>query len=114
MFFNFLKRNKIKLISVCSIILIIVLVKLVLIDIVYVNRQYEKNRIATPWGEKIKSGNLSVDYSIDQTLQDISRLGLNTVNIPVEVNIPTLSSNTMMINPASEKKAIELIKKLRY
>ncbi|HVJ49090.1 glycoside hydrolase family 113 [Desulfitobacterium sp.] len=41
-------------------------------------------------------------------------MGLNTVNVPVEIDIPTLSSNTMAINPASEKKAIELIKKLRY
>ena len=104
MFLTFFKRNKIKLILACSVILITLFVKLVLIDIVYVNHQYEKNRIITPWGEKIKSGNLSVDYSIDQTLSDINQLGLNAVNVPVEIDIPSLSSNTMAINPASKRK----------
>lgn len=79
MFLTFFKRNKKKLILLCSVILMTLFVKLVLIDIVYVNHRYEQNRIITPWGEKIKSGNLSVDYSIDQTLSDINQLGLNTV-----------------------------------
>jgi len=66
MFLTFFKRNKKKLILLCSLILMTLFVKLVLINIVDVEHQYAKNRIITPWGEKIKSGNLSVDYSIEQ------------------------------------------------
>jgi hypothetical protein len=109
-----LKRNKVKLLVVVIILVLIVLVKEILIDIVYVNQQYAKNRIITPWGEKIKSGNLSVDYSIDQALSDIEQLGLNTVNVPVEIDIPSLTENTMSVNPESKMKAIELMKKSRY
>ncbi|MDR3599314.1 MAG: hydrolase [Desulfosporosinus sp.] len=109
-----LKRNKVKLLVVVIFLIMIVFVKKVLIDIVYVGQQYAKNRIITAWGEKIKSGNLSVDYSLDQTLSDIAQLGLNTVNVPVEIDIPSLTANTMSVNPESKKKAIELIRKLRY
>ena len=75
-----LKRTKITILVVAIILILIVLVKVVLIDVVYVGQQFAENRIITPWGEKIKSGSLSVDYSIDQTLSDVERLGLNTVN----------------------------------
>ena len=92
-----LKHNKVKLLSVVIILILIVLVKEVLIDVVYIGRQYDKNRIVTPWGEKIKSGNLSVDYSIDQTLSDLEQLGLNTVNVSVQIDIPSLTANTMSV-----------------
>lgn len=36
---------------------------------------------------KIKSGNLSTDYNIDQVLKDIDKLQLNTLNVPVVINI---------------------------
>lgn len=109
-----LKRNKVKLLVVLIIPILIVLVKVVLIDVVYVGQQYAKNKIITAWGEKIKSGNLSVDYTIDQTLSDIEKLGLNTLNVPVQIDIPSLSANTMSVNIESKIKAIELIKKLKY
>lgn len=109
-----LKRNKVKLLVASLILISIILVKVVLIDVVYVGQQYAKNRIITPWGEKIKSGNLSVDYTIDQTVSDIEELGLNTVNVPVQIDIPSLTANTMSVNPESKIKAIELIKKLKY
>jgi hypothetical protein len=113
-FLSNLKHNKFKLLSVVIILILIVLVKVVLIDVVYIGRQYDKNRIITPSGEKIKSGNLSVDYSIDQTLSDLEQLGLNTVNVPVQIDIPSLTANTMRVNPESKKKAVELIRKLKY
>ena len=78
-----LKSNKIKLLVASIILISIIFVKVVLIDVVYVGQQYAKNRIITPWGEKIKSGNLSVDYTLDQAVSDIEKLGLNTVNVPV-------------------------------
>jgi hypothetical protein len=109
-----LKRTKITILVVAIILILIVLIKVVLIDVVYVGQKFSENRIITPWGEKIKSGSLSVDYSIDRTLSDVERLGLNTVNVPVQIDIPSLTSNTMIVNPESKNKAIELIKKLRY
>jgi len=109
-----LKRNKVKLLSLVIILVVVVFIKVVLVDVVFVGQQYEKNRIITPWGEKIKSGNLSVDYTIEQTLKDIERLGLNTLNVPVEIDIPSLTANTMNINLESKKKAVQLIKSLKY
>ena len=109
-----LKSHKLKYIALLSLIISAILVKEVLIDVVYIGKQYEKNRIITPWGEKIKSGNLSVDYSLEQALIDIEALGLNTVNVPIRIDIPSLTANTATINTESEKKAIQLIKKLRY
>jgi hypothetical protein len=93
---------------------LLILAKVVLLDIVYVNKMYEENRIITPWGEKIKSGNLSVDYTIEETLGDIQRLGLNTVNVPVQIDIASLTSSDMTLNIESEQKAVRLIKQLRY
>ncbi|KMT22907.1 hypothetical protein CLCY_5c01460 [Clostridium cylindrosporum DSM 605] len=61
---------------------------------------------------KIKSGNLSTDYDIEQVLNDIDKLQLNTLNIPVVIEIDNLSSSNMSINKSSEEKAIKLIKKL--
>lgn len=109
-----LKSHKLKYFALVSLIISVILVKEVLIDVVYIGKQYEKNRIITPWGEKIKSGNLSVDYSLEQAFIDIEALGLNTVNVPIRIDIPSLTANTATINTESEKKAIQLIKKLRY
>ncbi|MDQ7095708.1 hydrolase [Desulfosporosinus sp. PR] len=109
-----LKRHKVILLSLTITLIAAIFTKAVLVDIVYVNHQFEKKRIITPWGEKLKSGNLSVDYTMEQTLSDIERLGLNTVNVPVEIDIPSLTANSMSINPESKTKAIQLIKKLRY
>lgn len=109
-----LKRNKLKYIALATLLIAVIFVKEVLIDVVYIGKQYEKKRISTPWGEKIKSGSLSVDYSIDQAFADIERLGLNTVNVPVQIDIPSLTANTATIKDESKKKAILLIKKLRY
>jgi ACT domain-containing protein len=63
---------------------------------------------------KIKSGNLSTDYNIDQVLKDIDKLKLNTLNVPVVINIDNRTSSDMSIDKGSEKRAIELIKKLRF
>ena len=62
---------------------------------------------------KIKSVNLSTDYEIDQALRDIDDLNVNTVNVPIVIEIPTLTSNEMKIDKYSKEKAIRLIKKLK-
>ncbi|MDP4143553.1 MAG: hydrolase [Bacillota bacterium] len=59
---------------------------------------------------KIKSGNLSTDYNIEDALNDLDKFGLNTLNVPVAININNLSSSDMNVDKASEEKAIELIK----
>lgn len=108
------KRRAVIVLGVCVLLAgLVFFVKAVLVDRVYVSRQYEKNKIITPDGEKIKSGNLSVDYHIDQVFLDIERLGLNTVNVPVQIDIPSLESNNMVVNLESRDKAIKLIKSLR-
>lgn len=107
-------KTRILMISIAVVLLMTIFVKVILIDSVCVNRQYEKNKIITPYGEKIKSGNLSVDYTIEQAMTDIEQLGLNTVNVPVQIDIDSLTASTMTVNPASKEKAIQLIKKLRY
>lgn len=63
--------------------------------------------------DKIKSVNLSTDYEIDQAMIDIESLKVNTVNVPIVIEIPMLTSNEMKINEYSKEKAIELIKKLK-
>ncbi len=63
-------------------------------------------------GKKIKSGNLSTDYDIEQALSDIDKFQLNTLNIPVKIEIDNLSSSGMRVDRSSEEKAINLIKQL--
>jgi len=64
-------------------------------------------------GKKIKSGNLSTDYDIEQALSDIDKFQLNTLNIPVEIKIDNLSSSNMEVDKDSEDRAISLIKQLK-
>ncbi|UWD48165.1 hydrolase [Clostridioides difficile] len=68
-----------------------------------VNSQYEG---------KIKSANLSVDYEINQVMKDIDKLGLNTINVPIVINVDDINSDIMSIDNNSKKKATKLIKKL--
>ncbi|WP_242977672.1 glycoside hydrolase family 113 [Clostridium luticellarii] len=64
-------------------------------------------------GEKVKSGNLSIDYDIEQVLSDIDKFQLNTLNIPVKIKIDNLSSSNMEVDKDSESTAIGLIKQLK-
>jgi hypothetical protein len=63
--------------------------------------------------KKMKSGNLTVDYTINQVLADVDRLSLNTINVPVMVMIDNLHASTMSLNPESIEKAKLLIKELK-
>ncbi|WP_049867282.1 MULTISPECIES: glycoside hydrolase family 113 [Paenibacillus] len=62
---------------------------------------------------KVKSANLSVDYDPEQVLEDAGRLGLNTVNVPVVVEVSDVRSSDMTLDEASLNKAIELIPRLQ-
>ncbi|TXK72362.1 glycoside hydrolase family 113 [Paenibacillus sp. N3.4] len=62
---------------------------------------------------KLKSGNLSVDYTWSQALLDVDRLSLNTVNVPVKVSIDNVHASKMSLDILSVQKAKELIKELK-
>ena len=87
-------------------ILIIIFIAFLIVAVLYLLKQPASNK-------KIKSANLSTDYTIETTLNDIEKFGLNTVNVPIAINICDLSSSDMKIDDYSQKKAIELIKILK-
>ena len=62
---------------------------------------------------KIKSANLSTDYKIDEVIKEVDKFQLNTLNVPVVINITSRTSKNMVVNKESEKRSIELIKKLK-
>ncbi|WP_319926551.1 glycoside hydrolase family 113 [Xenorhabdus littoralis] len=63
---------------------------------------------------KIKSGNITVwdVENIEKILSDISRFNLNTVNVPIQIDIPDVTSSIMAVNQSQKKKAITLIEEL--
>jgi hypothetical protein len=73
----------------------------------------ENEKLDNKFEAKIKSGNLCTNYNIDTALSDIDVLGLNTLNIPVVINIKNLSASDMSIDNYSKEQAIALIKKLQ-
>lgn len=62
---------------------------------------------------KMKCGNLSTDYSVEEVLNDIEKFGLNTINLPVVINIDSLSSSDMSIYDNSLERAKMLLDGLR-
>lgn len=105
-------KKKFCIIGIIFVIFILIL-KFVVFDIIIPKRNWEHNRIKTKWGDKIKSGDLAPDYKEELVLEDIKSMNLNTINVPILIDVKNLSSNEMQINEDSEKKAIKLIKKLK-
>lgn len=64
------------------------------------------------FNKKIKSANLSTDYSVSQTLADIETLKLNTITLPIVVEVENISSSNFKISTDSLIKGKELLKKL--
>lgn len=64
--------------------------------------------------DKIKAGNVKVWEvgNIEKVLQDVERLNLNTVNVPIQVDIPNIYSTNMTINEKQKQEAIQLIEEL--
>lgn len=82
----------------------------------YINNtinKFQGKTLNNKFETKIKSGNLATDYNIDTVLKDIDQLGLNTLNVPVAINIESLTASNMTIDNSSKEKAISLIKKLK-
>ena len=62
---------------------------------------------------KIKSGNLSTDYTVEEALADIEKFELNTINIPIVINIDSLTSSDMNIYENSLERAKMLLDELK-
>jgi len=75
--------------------------------------KFEGKTLNAKFETKVKSGNLSTDYNIDQVLLDIDKFDLNTLNVPIVVNIDNRTSSNMTVEKYSENRAIELFKKLK-
>lgn len=73
----------------------------------------EGKTLNSEFSEKIKSGNLSTDYSVEQAISDIETLGLNTINLPVVINIDDITSSDVSIDQNSLERAKILLKKLK-
>ncbi|AOM42013.1 glycoside hydrolase family 113 [Xenorhabdus hominickii] len=73
-------------------------------------------KVSTITTGKIKSGNITVwDVgNIEKILADIRRFNLNTVNVPVQIDIPSVTSSTMTVNQLQKQKAITLIEELLH
>lgn len=94
--------------------LVIILMTTIIISFLYYSSNIPNKKILNRnMNVKIKSGNLSTDYTIKDTLSDIKKLNLNTVNVPVVINIDNLSSDNMKVDKTSEEKAVTLIKSLK-
>ncbi|OPJ58274.1 glycoside hydrolase family 113 [Clostridium oryzae] len=76
------------------------------------NIKLDSRLLQRDFSSKIKCGNLSVDYNNAEAVNDIARLKLNTVNVPVRVDIANINSADMRLNNESLKKAENIIKKL--
>lgn len=78
----------------------------------YLNKR-EGKTLTEKLDKKIKSGNLSTDYEVDKTLEDIELLELNTINLPIVINISNLNSSDVSIDSNSFQRAKWLLDKLK-
>ncbi|SHJ73164.1 hypothetical protein SAMN02745163_02451 [Clostridium cavendishii DSM 21758] len=62
---------------------------------------------------KIKSANLATDYSVEKALEDIETLKLNTINLPIVINIPDIKSSNVSVDYNSLQRAQWLLDKLK-
>lgn len=85
---------------------------LISLSLFFLVNRFTRKKLDAQFNMKIKSGNLATDYTIDQALQDIEKFDLNTINVPVVINVENLSSSTMDVDENSKARAIELIKHL--
>jgi hypothetical protein len=112
-------KSKKTLIKISILLLVITGIILAIANINSIQRFFtpkdilKADEIKTELGDKIKSGSLSLDYNISKVIDDIYKFKLNTINLPVEVDVNTNLSNDMNVNVTSENKALLLIKKLK-
>ncbi|MDU5105855.1 hydrolase [Clostridium sp.] len=73
----------------------------------------EGKTLNSDFNSKIKSANLSTDYNVEQAISDIETLDLNTINLPVVINIDDITSSNVSIDQNSLERAKILLKKLK-
>lgn len=73
----------------------------------------EGKTLNSDFSSKIKSANLSTDYNVEQAINDIETLGVNTINLPVVINIDDITSSDVNIDQNSLERAKILLKKLK-
>lgn len=82
----------------------------------YINNKinaFQGKTLNREFSTKIKSANLSTDYEIEVALEDIKNFDLNTINIPVAIDVNSLTSSDFTINKHSLEKAKKLIKSIK-
>ncbi|MBU3109185.1 glycoside hydrolase family 113 [Clostridium gasigenes] len=111
------KKNKIGLVT----IFFIVVVCFYMYNFNYTTRgiinkninKFQGKTLNGKFEKKIKSGNLSTDYTVEEALNDIDKFGLNTINLPIVINIDYLSSSDMNIYDNSLERAKMLLDELK-
>ena len=73
----------------------------------------EGKTLNSDFNSKIKSANLSTDYNVEQAISDIETLDLNTINLPVVINIDDITSSNVSIDQNSLERAKILLKELK-
>lgn len=78
----------------------------------YINK-FQGKTLNREFNTKIKSGNLTTDYSVEQVISDINEFGLNTINLPIVINIDSAISSDMEIYDNSLERAKWLLDELK-
>lgn len=73
----------------------------------------EGKTLNNEFSTKIKCANLSTDYSVDQAIKDIEALELNTINLPVVINIDNITSSNASIDENSLERAKIILNELK-
>lgn len=115
------KMEDLKVRIIAGIIVIIIAVTYYLYAINYTSRgmlnnflnKREGKTLNSEFNEKIKSANLSTDYTVDQAMDDIKVLKLNTINLPIVINITDIDSSNMNIDANSLERAKLLLKEIK-
>ncbi|MFU7517077.1 glycoside hydrolase family 113 [Clostridium sp. HCS.1] len=115
------KKEDLRVRIFAGIVIIIIAVGYYFYNINYTSRgiinkvlnNIEGKTLNSDFSSKIKSANLSTDYSVEQAIKDIETLGLNTINLPVVINIDDITSSNVSIDENSLERAKILLKELK-
>lgn len=115
------KKEDLRVRIFAGIVIIIIVVGYYFYNINYTSRgiinkvlnNIEGKTLNSDFSSKIKSANLSTDYSVEQAIKDIETLGLNTINLPVVINIDDITSSNVSIDQNSLERAKILLKELK-
>lgn len=115
------RADDLKVRIIAGIIIVLILSGYYLYSINYTSRgiinnflnKREGKVLNNEFNEKIKSANLSTDYTVEQAMNDIEILELNTINLPIVINIDDIDSSTMSVDNNSLERANLLLKEIK-